>query len=273
MANAHQLQIGDIQCAVLHEGSSPLAVDGLAGRYPGATQEEIVEALGGKTESETSLNCLFIDNGEVKILADVGFGENGPGHLGNLVPALESIGVKPEAIDVIYITHFHGDHIAGLINKDKQPAYPNARYITMQAEWDEWIPKWKVSHEDAHERSLTMMESLEGKFTFVQDGDEIATGVRVVGLPGHTLGQSGLLVESNDEQLIHLADVLHQPFQFQYTDWHFAFDSDGAIAVNTRKDILQRCADEQLLTLFYHLSFPGLGHIQKAGDTFLWQAI
>lgn len=272
MSNVHQLSVGDIQCAVLHEGGGPMAVDGLTGRYPGATQEEIIAALGGKTESENSLNCLYLDNGEVKIIADTGFGENGPPSMGNINGALGSIGVAPTDIDIVFITHFHGDHIIGLLTADGQPAYPNARYVTSQAEWDEWIPKWEASDQDGHKKQLEMMQSLED-MTLLNDGDEVASGVRVVAVPGHTLGQSGLIIESNGERLIHLADVLHQAFQFKHTDWHFAFDSDGALGVKTRNSILQHCADENLLTVFYHLKFPGLGHITKVDDTFVWNPI
>lgn len=273
MAIAHQVSVGDITCATLHEGGGSLAIADLMKRYPAVTQEQIIEALGGKSESTNSINPLYIDNGETKILADVGFGEARRPELGNVEPALESIGVSVADIDIVYLTHFHGDHIAGLLTPDGKPTFPNARYITSQAEWDEWIPRWEASDQDGQKPQLAMMNSLEDQFTLVNDGDDIATGVSVVAIPGHTLGQSGLLVESKGERLIHLADVLHNPLQCKYTDWQFAYDSDGALGVETRRSILERCANENLLTVFYHLPFPGIGHVIKDGDAFVWQPI
>ena len=78
---------------------------------------------------------------------------------------------------------------------------------------------------------------------------------------------------SRGDRLLHVVDILHQPFQFAHTEWQFVFDSDGDMAVETRRRILQRCADENLLTLFYHLKFPGLGKVSQDTDIFSWHAI
>ena len=81
------------------------------------------------------------------------------------------------------------------------------------------------------------------------------------------------MIESGGDRLFHVVDLLHQHFQFAHVGWHFGFDSDGALAVNTRKRVLRQCADEGLLTLFYHLEFPGLGHVTMEGDAFVWNPI
>ena len=108
------------------------------------------------------------------------------------------------------------------------------------------------------QQNLARFTALQDRFRFVSAGDKIAAGVTVVDLLGHTLGHAGLLVESQGERLLHLVDLLHQHFQFANTGWHFSFDSDPVQAVQTRRRVLQHCAEEDLLTLFYHLDFPGL---------------
>lgn len=273
MAIAYQFSVGDFTCATLHEGGGTVDISGLVNRYPNVSQEEIIEAFGDETKTQNSINPFYIDNGSTKILADVGFGEARRPEMGQVEPALASIGVSAADIDIVFLTHFHGDHIAGLLTPDGKPAFPNARYITTQAEWNEWIPRWEASTQDGHKQQLAMMRTLEDRFTWVNEGDEITTGVSVVAIPGHTLGQAGLLVESNGERVLQLVDVLHNAIQFKHTDWQFAFDSDGELGVKTRNDILQRCADEQLLTVFHHLPFPGIGHVIKNGDSFVWQPI
>ena len=273
MAKAYQITVGDITCATLHEGGGAVDIEGLMRRYPNVSRENIIDAFGGVTESVNSINPFYIDNGTTKILADVGFGVARRPEMGQVEPALESIGVSAADIDIVFLTHFHGDHIAGLITPDGKPAFPNARYITSQAEWDEWIPRWEASNQDGHKQQLAMMRSLEDQLTLVKAGDEIVTGVSVVALAGHTLGQSGLLVESNGERVLQLVDLLHNAVQFKHTDWQFAFDSDGELGVETRINMLQRCVDEKLLTVFHHLPFPGIGHVAKKGDAFVWQPI
>ena len=272
MSKAYPLTIGEIECAVLHEGSSIATSESLANRYPGRSPQEIEAALGA-SESEGSLNLLYVKSGDVQILADVGFGSAGPPAMGGTMSALASMGVAPEDIDLVYLTHFHGDHIAGLYGEDGNPAYPNASYACTRAEWDEWTGRWAASNTDSDRLQLQRFRALRDNFTFFGDGDEIAPGVSVVNLEGHTLGHSGLLVESGGERLLHVVDLLHGAFQFAQSDWQFVFDSDGELATQTRQRILRRCAEENLLTLFYHLKFPGLGTVSLDGDAFAWHPI
>ena len=273
MANVHAFTRGDIQCAILHEGTSTATVAELAGRYPSVAQADIIAALGAAAESESSLNVLYLHSQGRHILVDVGFGEGARPSMGQTEPALERIGLSASDIDIVYLTHFHGDHIAGLVNADGEPVFTRARYMTTRAEWDEWTERWKASDNALDKLLLERMQSLQAKFVFVNEGDEVADGITVVNLEGHTLGHSGLLVESQGERLIHVVDILHQTFQFQHTDWRFVFDSDAALAIQTRNRILHRCADEQLLTLFYHLDFPGLGQVSKDGAAFRWNPL
>ncbi len=267
----HQLNIGDIECAALQEGAAEMTLDSLAGRYPNASRDEIESALGGETPSG-SLNLLYIKSGATRILADVGFGESAAG-MGGALRGLASLGVAPADIDIVFLTHFHGDHIAGFFDAEGDPVYANALYVTAQAEWDEWTGRWAASAAEADQQNLSRFSALRDRFKLVKGDDEIAPGVSVVNLEGHTLGHSGLLVQSGGDRLLHVVDILHQPFQFAHTDWHFSFDSNPELAVATRRKTLQRCADERVLTLFYHLPFPGLGTVTVEDETFHWNPI
>ena len=109
----HPLKIGDIECAVLHEGESDLIANNLAARYPGVSPKQIEAALAGQKPSG-SLNLPYFNSGGKHIIADVGFGEAGRPAAGNTEFALNSMGVNKEDIDIVYLTHFHGDHIAGV---------------------------------------------------------------------------------------------------------------------------------------------------------------
>ena len=267
----HQLKIGDIECAALHEGESDLIANHLAARYPGVSQAQIDAALAGRKPSG-SLNLLYIKSGSTRVLADVGFGESTPG-MGGALRGLDSLGVAPADIDIVFLTHFHGDHIAGFFNAAGDPVYANALYVTAQAEWDEWMGRWAASTAEIDQQNLTRFTALRDRFKLVNAGDEVAPGVSVVDLQGHTLGHSGLLVQSGGDRLLHVVDILHQPFQFARTDWHFSFDSKPELAVATRRKTLQRCADEGILTFFYHMPFPGLGTVSSEAGSFKWNPI
>ena len=170
----HQLKIGDIECAVLQEGAASMDRDSVIARYPNADPAEVAAALGDKPPSG-SLNLLTINSGGTRILADVGFGQAGPPGMGGALRGLGTLGLSASDIDIVYLTHFHADHIIGLANADGSLAYPEARYVTMQAEWDEWIGRWTAAGD---EQNLARFRGLRDRFRFVGDGDEIAPGVR-----------------------------------------------------------------------------------------------
>ena len=272
MTKVHQFTIGDIQCAVLLEGEAATTSADLAGRYPGVSQAQIESALGDQKPTG-SINVLYFNSGGKHVLADVGFGVSARPQMGQVEAGLAEMGLSTGDVDIVFLTHFHGDHVAGLYESDGAPSFPNAHYRAAQAEWDEWLAKWSASGDPAHKTYLEQFSSLEDRFEFLADGDALVEGVSVVHMPGHTLGHSGLLLESGGDRLLHVVDLLHQPFQFARTEWHFIFDSDGDMAVDTRRRTLGRCADEGLLTLFYHLEFPGLGTVRRSGDSFTWHPI
>ena len=273
MKKTHQIKVGDITCVMLREGSIKRPIDSLIETYKQATPEAIAAIHGDETEIEAFINALYIDIGLTKILVDVGFGVSSQPDLGNINPALESIGVSPEDIDIVFLTHLHPDHILGLITSDGNPAYPNARYVMTQEEWDEWIPRWEASDEAWDKQQLALIKPIEDRVSFVAEGDEVADGVTVVMIVGHTMGQAGLLVESKGERLFHVADLMHYAIQFTHIDWHLEVDSDGDLAVKSRRSILQRCADENLLSTFCHLEFPSVGQVLQDGDGWKWQPL
>ena len=273
MSKAYQFAIGDFQCTVLLEAAAKVSSESNAQRYLNVSAADVEAEMDGATQSENSCNILLIDDGQSKILADVGFGAWGPPHSGQLRASLDAIELAPSDVDIVYLTHFHGDHIAGMFDADGEVVFPNARYLTTQAEWDEWTAFWANSDIEEFHVRLDRLQAIRDRFSFVEDGDVVVPGLTVVDLAGHTLGQSGLLIESQGDRLLHVVDILHQPFQFARTEWQFMFDSDGDMAVNTRRRALQRCADEGLLTLFYHLKFPGLGTVKRTGDAFSWHPI
>ena len=220
---------------------------------------------------ENYFNTFYIEADGKKILVDAGMGENPERPaVGQTVPGLKSAGINPEDIDIVYITHFHGDHYLGLLS-DGKATFPNARYLTLDTEWDFWLGD--ESNPDMADRIkgiLAVVNPLRDKFSTVSAGDEIVPGVSVMAFPGHTMGQSGLHLESGDESLLHLVDVLHHTSQFTYPEWHFVWDTDAELAVKTRRAQLGNAISREKLVLFYHLPFPGLGHVERDGQNYKW---
>jgi hypothetical protein len=83
----------------------------------------------------------------------------------------------------------------------------------------------------------------------------------------------GLLIESDGERLLHIADVAHHALQCTYPAWCVDFDEDKATARQTRRRVWQRAADENLLVFSYHIWQSGRGYVTASGDTWAWQPI
>lgn len=266
----HRVTVGNLKCTILNELSQPFTYrQRMPERFPKTEWSEIRTALdeiqAGNTSTD-SMNCFLVDDGDVKLLVDTGIGDP---EQSDLLTALEEAGVTPEAIDVVMISHFHGDHFSGVSDAHGTPTFPQARYVAAQTEWDYWM-------EGSSDRAVyaqNKLQPLADQFSFVQPGDEILPGITVVDLAGHTPGQVGLLLESEGDRLLFVADILHTVPQFVRPDWHFVWDSLPEQAVAMRRASLRRAADETLLTLFYHLPFPGLGHVVQVDDAFRWQPI
>lgn len=274
----YEIMIGDIRCVVIQEGTAEFDLSAMPKRHPNATQAEIDDALAkigleGDT-SDNYFNALYIESGDTKLLVDTGMGNNPDRpQIGKLIPNLATIGVTAEDIDIVYITHFHGDHYIALLT-DGQPTFPNARYVTLDAEWDAWLSD--AARErlgDNIQHLLSIVEPIADQFTTIADGEELVAGVKAVAMTGHTMGHSGLLIESGNESLLHMVDLLHHPTQFHYPEWQFVYDTDGALAVESRNTHLSQAAADKRLLMFYHLPFPGLGYVEKTGDTFKWSPI
>ncbi|MEY2537894.1 MAG: hypothetical protein QOG67_1634 [Verrucomicrobiota bacterium] len=97
------------------------------------------------------------------------------------------------------------------------------------------------------------------------------TGVNYVAAPGHSPSHAAILFTSRNEQLLHMADVVHNPVtSVQHPEWTPVFDCDPVLSIKTRKSILDRVASERLLAIGYHFPFPALGHVVRQGKGYRW---
>ena len=81
--------------------------------------------------------CLLIETGRHVVLVDTGAGESSP-TTGAIRARLEVAGIRPKDVDTVILTHAHPDHIGGVIDCTGRAAYPNARYVLSEREWEFW---------------------------------------------------------------------------------------------------------------------------------------
>lgn len=211
---------------------------------------------------------IFIDTGTAKVLFDTGLGEPESA----LLTGLAEIGVAADDIDLVVLTHCHPDHIGGLVTQGSL-TFSRARYVFGRAEFDFWLRGENVRQARLANRELFLRNCapLADRSTFVLPGEEILPGVTAIDAAGHSPGLLAFRIESEGERLLIWSDAcLHYIVSLQRPDWQAAVDDDKDKAANTRWRLLARTADERILVAGYHMPFPGLGHVERAGNAFRW---
>ncbi|MEM9575845.1 MAG: MBL fold metallo-hydrolase [Pseudomonadota bacterium] len=199
-----------------------------------------------------------VNTGAELVLFDTGL--NGPG----TTAALKAAGYTADQIDVVVLTHMHGDHIGGMTLDDGSPTFPNARYVTGRIEYDAWAAQ-------DNDRFKSKVEPFAEQMTFLEDGGSVASGLTAMAAFGHTPGHMNYMVESEGTQLYLGADFAnHYVWSLGFPDWEVKFDMDKPAAAATRRRILDMLAADKVAFVGYHMPWPGVGYVETKGDGFAY---
>ncbi|MEP3049183.1 MAG: MBL fold metallo-hydrolase [Roseibium sp.] len=211
-----------------------------------------------------------VNTGKELILFDTGVGEGGRPARGNMRAALQSAGYTPEQVDVVVITHMHPDHIGGLM-ENGAPAFPNARYVTGQKEFDFWV----AMDPDANGVTKLLAKNVKpfaDKMTFLADGGTISSGITAIAANGHTPGHMIYMLEDGGKQLLLAADTAnHYVWSLAHPDWEVRFDMDKEAAAKTRRSVFGMLASDKIPFVGYHMPFPSVGYVATNGDGFRYE--
>jgi glyoxylase-like metal-dependent hydrolase (beta-lactamase superfamily II) len=196
-----------------------------------------------------------VNTGTELVLFDTGLNPEG------ITAALAAAGYTPDQVDTVVITHMHGDHIGGLGIGDDL-TFPNARYVTGAVEHNHWAGA-------ANERFDAVVAPLNDRFSFLDDGGSVASGITANAAFGHTPGHMTYRIESEGKSLMLIADLANHPiWSLERPDWEVRFDMDKAGAAASRRAVLGQIADERIPLIGYHMPFPGVGYVETRGDGF-----
>ena len=192
----------------------------------------------------------IVNTGNELILFDTGLSGAGT------TAALEAAGYTPDQVDIVVLTHMHGDHIGGLMT-DGAPTFPNASYVTGRVEYDAWA---KAENENFEKN----VKPLADKMTFLEDGGSPASGITAVAAFGHTPGHMTYLLDSDGTQMLLGADFAnHYVWSLAHPDWEVKFDMDKSAAAATRVKLLDMLSADKIAFSGYHMPFPAFGYVDK----------
>lgn len=221
-----------------------------------AAQPEFFGATG--SELLFTQNICAIRSPDQIILIDTGLPlENGTSPL---LEGLKSVGIAPEDVDIVFLTHRDGDHVGGTLTLEGEAVYPKARHIMARTEYTDFTQdKTRAEFFEKHFAPLVRKNLLE----IVDNDATIVPGISLVFTPGHRSGATSVMLESEGHKALLLADVMHAPVQVSHTDWSIKFDQNPELAAKTRASILTRAEREQMLLAVPHAPFPGLGFVTR----------
>ena len=275
----HRYKVGDIEVTVLTDGFRMVPVDDKYLRNASAADlAEALAAAGLPTDKmKNTYSPIVLTTGGRRVLFDTGNGEGASrqsnGERGTLNDNLAAAGIDRNSIDVVVISHFHADHVNGLLTADNQRAFPKADVLVPEVEWKFWMDDGEMSRAspgrmaELFANNRRVFDALGRKVTLYAWDQEIVKGVTAVGTPGHSIGHTSFVVSSGGKQVYVQSDVCNNFAVFApHPDWQGFFDQDPVAAAATRRRVYGMLAADKLLVQAYHFPFPALSRIEKQGN-------
>jgi glyoxylase-like metal-dependent hydrolase (beta-lactamase superfamily II) len=276
----YRYKVGDIQVTVVSDGKNAFPVDDKL--ISNAKKEEVSAVLEKAFLPRDTLSIYFaplvLNTGGKLVVVDTGNGPvanvNSKGAAGQFAANLVAAGFDPKAVDMVVISHFHTDHVNGLLAADGTPAFPNAEVLVPSVEWKFWMDDGEMSRatpgrmQGLFKNNRNIFEAaLKKKVTPYEWGKEAAPGLLAVESVGHTPGHTSYVLSSGSGKVFVQSDVTNNPNPFATNPgWHGFFDQDADVAEKTRRRVYDMVVAEKLQVQGFHYPFPGLGNVEKDGN-------
>ena len=262
--NKFSYKMGDFEVILLNWGQS----QGKSSILIGATDEMLKECIP-QGIFPNATNAFLIRTSDKTILVDAGY-ENG------LLANLQDNDLHPSQVDIILITHMHGDHIGGLL-AEGEARFPNALIYFSQPEYDYWMDdnvmnKLPEDKQRGFKMARQVVEVYKDKIhLFIPDELEGKTSPLLPGIiplfaPGHTPGHTMYLLESGAAKMLIWGDLTHaMAIQMPYPEVAVTYDVDPKQAIISRKNVLEYVVKNNIFIAGMHIPFPSMGGIKEEG--------
>lgn len=255
------MQLGGLTLTALNGGNFRLDGGAMHGVVPKTLWSRLV-SCDERNRVEYSTRCLLVEGHGRRTLIETGNGDKFPpklkdiygiDHDRSVVEALREVGLGPEAVDTVVMTHLHFDHSGGTTRRTAdggvEPVFRRARHVVQAREWED------ATHPHERNRASYLAENilpLEGLVDRVEGETEVAPGVTVVPTPGHTAGHQSVLVgEPGGPRALFLGDVVPTAVHTRLP-YVMAYDLEPARTLETKRALFARAVSERWIVVWGH---------------------
>ncbi|ASS95840.1 YtnP family quorum-quenching lactonase [Peribacillus simplex] len=254
------MQIGEIKLTWLNGGVTHLDGGAMFGvvpkplwskKYPVNENNQIELRTDPILVQANGLNMLIdsgIGNGKMNDKQKRNFGVT---EESNLVEDLGRLGIQPNDIDYILMTHLHFDHACGLTKREGEtwvPVFERAKIITTQTEWEE------MKNPNIRSKSTYWAENWEAVASLVRpfEGEqEITDGIKMIHTGGHSDGHAIIIIEDGGDRLIHMADIMPTHAHANVL-WVLAYDDYPMTSIEAKEKWMKSGLENGSWYSFYH---------------------
>ncbi len=209
------------------------------------------------------------------------------------IERLAAVGVRPEDVDTILLTHVHADHVGWNTSRSGAgwaPTFRNATVICSGREW-RYAAALAAGDEAAvvavraeagfgepvrfpvpgvFEDSMLPLQAA-GRLRLIEvNGDEVLPGVRFTSMPGHSIDHSAIELSSAGKLAVFGGDVMHHPLEIYDPSLVSMFCEFPDAARQSRRRLLRRLADTKGLYFSSHFPLSSAGRVTTRAGGYGW---
>ncbi len=278
----YKYKVGEIEVTAIYDGIWRKPHDPTFIKDVSVDETKAALAKAGLTTEfvPIPLTVIVLKIGDKLVMVDAGSGVGQwQPNATNLPGNMEAAGIDRNKISTVLISHFHPDHVWGLMEKGTNAlTFPNAELVTNAVEFKFWTEDGRVEKlpEGRRAAGKRIAENFPKwkNWKLVEAGAEVAPGVQILDAYGHTPGHSTFLVTSGKDQLMVSNDTMYLPgLLAPHPEWQGAYDQDGPMAVTTRRKIIDRVIADKMMVCGAHFPFPGAGAFTKDGNAYAFAPV